>query len=217
MRAWLGAAVFTAMALDAWTKGAGNLTEMLWACHWASIAIGLGLLAGSRAAVAAGLLFHLSLGIPAWLLGVFFSGEVQPTSVLVHSVPTLAAMVYLRGIEALPPYTWLRAWMLHPAAIAVSARFAKPELNVNMAHAPWLPLEHLFPDLHFFHLAAISLSLIMLLLMNRGIERWLRERAHSRQPDAARPAAPRIPPPRTASRPQGSGDIERPRSIARVR
>ncbi len=176
MRLWLGVTVLVAMGLDAWTKGAGNLTEMLWACHWASAAIAIGLLLDSRTAVAAGLLFHLSLGIPAWLLGVFFSGEVHPTSVLVHSLPPLVAMAHLRQLEALPPYTWLYAWIMHPAAIAVSDGFARPELNVNMAHEPWPPLAHLFPDLHFFHLAAVSLSLVMLLLMNRGLQRWLAER-----------------------------------------
>jgi hypothetical protein len=207
-------AVLAAMVLDAWTKGAGNLTEMLWACHWASAAIALGLLAGSRATVAAGLLFHLSLGIPAWLLGVLFTGEVHPTSVLVHSLPPLTAALYLRGLEALPPYTWLRAWVMHPAAIAVSERFARPELNVNMAHEPWPPLAHLFPNLHLFHLAAISLSLLLLLLMNRAMERWLAERKVSRQMAASRLDSPRIPPARAADRRDGSRDRKRP--VARV-
>jgi len=177
MRPWLASAVFLALALDAWAKGPGNLSEMLWACNWASLLIGLGILAGSRSAACAGLLFHLTLGIPAWLLGLLFTQELYPTSVLVHSLPPLAALVYLRDLKVLPPFLALRAWVLHPAAIAVSIRSAVPELNVNMAHGAWPPLAHLFPDLHFFHVAVVSLSLLMLLLTERALKRWMAERA----------------------------------------
>ncbi|MGH9602396.1 MAG: hypothetical protein ACRD24_08390 [Terriglobales bacterium] len=186
MRPWLAAAVSLALALDAWTKGPGNLSEMLWACHWASLLIGLGLLAGSRSAVSAGLLFHLTLGIPAWLLGLLLTRELYPTSVLVHSLPPAVALLYLRDLADLPPYLALRAWVLHPAALAVSARFALPELNVNMAHQAWPPLAHLFPGLASFHVAAVSLSLMMLLLMERALKRWLAERAVERTHEAGR-------------------------------
>lgn len=213
MRAWLGAAVLAAMVLDAWTKGAGNLTEMLWACHWASAAIALGLLADSRAAVAAGLLFHLALGIPTWLLGILFSGEVYPTSVLVHSAPAVAAIVYLRGLRVWPRYAWWWAWIMHPAAIVVSERFARPELNVNMAHEPWPPLAHLFPNLHFFHLAVISLSLLIVLLMNRPIDRWLAEREVSQRLAVGWPGSAHIPPARAAAHHQRRN---RKRPVARV-
>jgi len=207
MKPWLAAGVFLALALDAWTKGPGNLSEMLWACHWASLLIGLGILAGSRGAACSGLLFHLTLGIPAWLLGLLFSRELYPTSVLVHSLPPLAALFYLRDLEALPQYLALRAWVLHPAAIVVSARFALPDLNVNMAHQPWPPLAHLFPDLGYFRLAAVSLSLLMLLLMERALRRWLAERTGRRASSAGLleiPAAWPAPPTherRSAARP----------------
>ncbi|HXE91686.1 MAG TPA: hypothetical protein VNK82_12075 [Terriglobales bacterium] len=215
MRAWLGLAVLAALALDAWTKGAGNISEMLWACHWASALIAMGLLADSRTAAAAGLLFHLALGIPAWLLGILFTGEVYPTSVLVHSAPAVAALVYLRGIRTWPRHAWSWAWIIHPAAIAVSERFARPELNVNMAHQPWPPLAHLFASLHLFHLSAISLSLIMLLLMNRAMERWVAERAQPRRVRASR--EPHTFPAQSGPRPQGCGKIEEPNSVARAR
>lgn len=176
MRPWLAGSVFLILALDAWTKGPGNLSDMLWACHWGSVLIGLGILAGSGSAVCAGLLFQMTLGIPAWLLGLLFSGELHHTSVLVHSFPPLAALLYLRGLQTLPRYLAVRAWLLHPAALLVSIRYAKPELNVNMATEPWPPLAHLFPDLASFHVALVSLSLLMLSLMERAWRRWLGER-----------------------------------------
>lgn len=185
MKPWLAIAVFVSLVLDAWTKGPGDQSEMLWACHWASVLIGFGILAGSRSAVCAGLLFHLTLGVPAWLLGVLFSGELFPTSALSHSFPPLAAVFYLRDLRTLPPYLAVRAWTLHPAALLVSIRYARPDLNVNMAHQPWFPLAHLFPDLAFFHVALVSLSLLMLLLMERAWRRWFAER--TQRPAGSKP------------------------------
>jgi hypothetical protein len=145
--------------------------------------------------VCAGLLFHLTLGIPAWLLGLMLTAELHPTSVLVHFFPALSAALYLKGLRVLPRHLAVRAWLLHPAALLASMLYAPPDLNVNMVSEPWPPIAHLFPNLAFFHVAEVSLSLMMLLLMERAARRWLTGKT-GRIPVSAFPGGKR----RTATR-----------------
>jgi hypothetical protein len=60
-----------------------SLQELLYACHVATILIGVGLLAGSRALVGAGFLFHLAVGFPSWLLDAL-ARSTTISSVAVH-------------------------------------------------------------------------------------------------------------------------------------
>src|SRR3982750_1427514 len=95
----LGCALAGSLALHAWAMGPQNLPHMLWSCHAASAVLSVGLLLNRRLLVAAGLLFHMAVGFPAWLVeiiatrGTFGAPEITPqvlaTSTLVHVLPLI--------------------------------------------------------------------------------------------------------------------------------
>ncbi len=119
------------------------LSEMLWACHVASAVLAAGFLAGERRAVAVGFLFHLGVGLPAYLLDAVHNLTTTPTSVLVHALPLgLGGPVVRR--TGLPWHALPAAWALWIAAQALTW-FTDPELNINLVHAPWGPLARLVP------------------------------------------------------------------------
>src|SRR5260370_4891239 len=68
------AALWLALALHAWSLAADGgrpgLWHLLWSCHVATFLLGVGLAVRSRLLVAAGFLFHLGIGLPAWLVQV---------------------------------------------------------------------------------------------------------------------------------------------------
>ena len=104
---WLGVVVLLALALHAWSMQRADLTlaHMLWSCHVASLMLAIGLIAQSRLAVTAGLLFHLAIGLPAWLVEVVVTrgtfggaelvGHLLATSVVLNLLTIAAGMLFL--------------------------------------------------------------------------------------------------------------------------
>jgi hypothetical protein len=138
----LALAVLAVVALHTAHKlNQGLLSEMLWACHVASLLTGIGLLLDSLRLVAIGTVFHLAVGLPAYMLDVLVSGTTL-TSALVHSVPPLAGLAFLRRTP-LPRWTMASAAGLYLALIPVSRWLTDPALNVNLAFAPYAPLRSL--------------------------------------------------------------------------
>jgi hypothetical protein len=144
MKRALGVALLLALGLHAYTKGWELLPEMLWVCHVASAVLAVGLLVPLRRWVEAGLLLHIAVGAPSFLLDVAFGYKAPPTSWLVHVLPWVAGYVGLRQ-EGLRPRTWVYAWGLFLATFAVSL-LTPPRLNVNLVHAAWGPLKQVLPS-----------------------------------------------------------------------
>ena len=179
---WLGWAMLAALALHAVSMGRANLTELLWSCHVASTCLALGILFGSRTAVAAGFLFHLAIGFPAWIVeivvtrGTFGAATVEwnlvATSTLVHLLPIAAGVAWL-GFprNPLPRPSVALAWLIQVGMILPSRLFTPPEFNVNLAHGVWPPVSGAFPRLWLFQ-AVFSLVCLASLLLVAGIIHW---------------------------------------------
>lgn len=160
----------------------GLLAEMLWACHVASLAIGLGILAHQTWLVAVGTLFHAAVGAPAYLLDVIVLGTTTFSSVLIHVLPPLAGVMVLRRAAPWPPWTPLAAGSLYLVLLPISRWCTDPALNVNLAFRPWPPLAGLSAAPWPSWLANIAGMALLLPL----VDGWLRRRL-SRQ--VAREAA----------------------------
>ena len=74
----------------------GTLPELLWGCNFASLTIICGLWFELPVVVGTGFIWHISVGEPGFLYGVLQSGHTTWISILVHSLPTLAAFLFLR-------------------------------------------------------------------------------------------------------------------------
>lgn len=173
-RRWSAAIVFGVLALHALTKlERGLLGEMLWACHVASLLAGLGMLARQTWLVATGTLFHLGVGIPAYVLDVIVLRNTTVTSVLVHVVPPLLGLRTLRRLQAWPRWTPLAAAALYLCLIPISRWLTEPALNVNLAFEPWAPLATLSPSPWLSWLGNLAAMAVLLPLCDRGVRRWL--------------------------------------------
>ena len=151
-----GALLLFLLVAHAWTKPAGTLPEMLWACHVATAIVAAGLLAGVPRLTAVGFLFHAGPGIVAYLIEIATARTTTATSALLHVLtPVLGALQVRRG--GLPARVVLEAWLFNLAMIGVG-RLAPEPLNVNVSWKPWLPLPALWQS-HVVN-AAISLALL---------------------------------------------------------
>ncbi len=183
---WLGAALLLALVAHAWSLGHPNLPHMLWSCHVASAVLAVGILFNLRSVVAAGFLFHLGIGFPAWLIemivtkGTFGSpvlvGHILVTSSLVHVLPLIAGAIVLHPLrDVLPRSSIPFAWAIQLGMLPISRWLTPPPLNVNLAHTVWTPLQQSFPRLRVFHLAISAACLGTLLISYVGL-RFLHHR-----------------------------------------
>ena len=150
----------------------GLFAEMLWACHVATLLIGLGLLTHNIAIVAVGTLFHVAVGFPAYLLDVIVLRSTTVTSVLIHTLPPLAGLAVLRRGSPWPRWTPLAAGSLYVVLIPISRWLTEPALNVNLAFRPWLPIASLSASPWFTWLGNIAGMALALPVFDSWLRRW---------------------------------------------
>ena len=173
-RLWPAALVFGVLLLHALTKlEHGLLGEMLWACHVASLLVGLGMLARRTWLVATGTLFHLGVGLPAFVLDLVVFQSTTLTSLLVHVVPPLLGLRALRREPVWPRWTPLAAGALYLCLIPTSRWLTEPALNVNLAFRPWAPLVALSPSPWPSWLGNLAAMAVLLPLADHWVGRWL--------------------------------------------
>jgi hypothetical protein len=161
---------------------------MLWSCHLASFVLAVGLLLNQRLLVSAGLLFHLGLGFPLWLVevvatrGTFGAPMITPrvlaTSILVHSLPLTAGGFYVRR-GLLPASSVLLAWLFQVGMLPISRWLTPPEFNVNLAHAVWKPLANTFTNFWLFQFLGALAALIWLVLVRLAWNAYIADKPQS--------------------------------------
>lgn len=167
----LGTALSVAWAFVAMEKlRFGLLGELLWACHIASLGIGLGLLVGNRWLVAVGTLFHLAVGFPAYLVDALATTTTVASSVL-HVASPIAGLIALRR-NPWPKRTAWGALGLCLGLIAPCRWFTEPALNVNLVFAPYKPIGSLLPSSGVSWFVNALLLAIALFTVERGMRRW---------------------------------------------
>lgn len=138
-----------------------RLDEMLYSCHVASLILAVGLVGRWRWLIAAGFVFHLGIGWVAWTLDVLDTHTTTPTSALVHFLPLLSGFFVFRD-RAFPRGATAAAFAIYAVLQPISYWLTAPAHNVNLAHAPWPPLEPYFPSMgiHRVAMAAIALAFL---------------------------------------------------------
>ena len=144
-RAVATAALVLALAIHAAPKVApGRLPEMLWACHVATAAMAAGVALDLHRVVAAALIFHVGMGLPAFLVDAVANRATSLTSVVAHLVPLVVGALAVRP-GGVPRGSVRAAWAFWLVMQAVSFAFTPAHLNVNLVHAPWPPLAGAVP------------------------------------------------------------------------
>ncbi|NWJ41090.1 MAG: hypothetical protein HXX12_08990 [Geothrix sp.] len=170
--AWLGLAVLSAMVLHTYLKWRwGTLPELLWGCNVASFVIVMGLFLDHPAMVGTGFLWHVGVGEPGYVFGVIQTGHTTWVSVLVHSLPTVAAFLSLRRTGLPRPSPWL-AFLLFVALVPISHYLTPARFNVNLAHERLWVLQRHFPGNWDYRFAFSAIMLAILLLADWGFGAW---------------------------------------------
>src|SRR5579864_2620270 len=147
----LAVGIVLALAADLSLKDYADLQQVLWSCYWASIAVAMGIFIRVDWLVSSGLVFFLGLGMPVWLLGQLAGRQVDPTSVLIHTLPPAAAALYISQKFQVTKYSAAMAWLLYAIPLALAWLLCDPRENVNLAHAVWPPVAGVLPHLWQFH------------------------------------------------------------------
>lgn len=172
-RRWLGVAAIGCYALHASVQiAAGRPYNLLWACHVAALAVGVGLLLRLDTLAAAGTLL-LTVGIPSWAASLATGGEFFPTSLATHLGGWTCGVLGLRS-KRFPEYAACAAVAL-VGALLVAARLWTPATpNVNLAHRVWEPLAP-WIGTGPWHLALIIALWAVLLYVADFVVRWVVE------------------------------------------
>jgi hypothetical protein len=133
VRLTLAVAIGVLLVLHAIARGP---SQLLWACHVASCGIAIGLVFDRPRMVAAGVLFQVGTGVPAYLLDAIVNRRTYATSVLLHTVPAVVGVWALWG-RPFPRRSLVPALLIHPAAMVAAYAFADPALNVMLVEQPW--------------------------------------------------------------------------------
>lgn len=164
--------------------------QMLWSCYWGAAAVAAGIFFGSQRVVSTGLVFFVGLGTPAWIIGRFVQPQLDPTSVLIHTLPLAAAALYVRPMTSLPAYSALGAWGFYLVPLILAKIFTLPAENVNLSQSVWPPLESAVPTLWHFHALLLGSSAVTITFAAHGIQRLMaRNAAASRSFPELRKAA----------------------------
>ncbi len=162
------------MAVHAYTKWRhGILTEMLWVCHIATFLLIAGLWKGIAPLVGMAFLWHLCVGDPSYVVDGLRQGDWAWNSILVHALPPLAGLAYLRrsGLPRSSP--WL-AFLMFLALLPISRALTPPALNINLAHHRLDFLEARFPGTWSYRLVFSGGMLALLLVGDALVALWLK-------------------------------------------
>lgn len=130
----LAVLVVLALIVDLLMQKTSDPQTGMWACYWASGVIVVGVMAGWDQPVAWGVIFFEGVGLPSWLLGVLLGKPVYVTSVLIHIIPLVAGLLYMRRFNELPRFSVLGAWLLSVVPFAVAWYVCDPSRMIDLTH-----------------------------------------------------------------------------------
>jgi hypothetical protein len=163
---------------------------LLWGCDASAAAIAIGLLLGAYRLFAAGALFQLAIGAPAFLVGLATTYVPNVTGVGVHTLPpVIGGLVIAR--RGLPARTGLAAAVGYAGLVCVSYVVGPVSQNINFSRAVFAPMARAFHDLRSFWIFHLTAATIVLLLAQALLRRLVRGIS-----SVPRPAP--LPPPDTA-------------------
>jgi hypothetical protein len=169
---WLGLAVLLGYCVHAgyhlWHR---RPEDLLWVCHLAAVAVGIGLAARWPTWNAIGVLI-LTIGVPIWLLDLTTGGQFMPTSLLTHVFGLVAGVYGVRQM-GMPAQSWWKA-VLFCVALVVICRWSTPaSANVNVAFAVRGSANAWFAS-YAWYLVVLGLSLTASLFVAEQVyRRWV--------------------------------------------
>ena len=162
----------------------GHWTEVLWACHMAAAALGLGLLVGSDTLAGIGA-FCILVGTPLWAIDVALGAPLAPTSILTH-VSGWVVAIHKVSRGHLPVGLWWKT-PLSLALLQNICRWVTPvELNINAAFEVYPSVAAWFPGYASYLLALLAGMIVVFLLLDRALAYFRPAAFHVSKPSIRR-------------------------------
>jgi hypothetical protein len=136
--------------------------DMLWACHLATLMIAISALTRVYWLASVGLLFHLGMGIPAYLIDALYTWSTSWTSVSAHILPAVVGFLILKQ-RGYPPKTFSRTVVFVLCAQLLAYIATPPALNINLVFFVWEPIAAWFPSVWLYRLFNLALGCSLLL------------------------------------------------------
>jgi hypothetical protein len=137
---------------------------LLATCDVAALATAAGLLFGWERWLGAAFVFQMSIGMPAFAVGLCTTYPTNITGVAIHVVPPILGAAALAG-RALPPRSAVIAWLGYVVTILLTyAVSPPPEFNINFTAAVWPPMARLFSSRAPFFAGLFAVAAVMLCL-----------------------------------------------------
>jgi len=154
---------------------------LLWGCDASTAAIAIGLMLGAHRLFAAGALFHIAIGVPAFVIGLATTYVPTITGVGVHTLPPIvgALVITRRGLPGRPAIAAAAGYL---GLMAAAYLIAPAGENINFSRAVFPPLARFFPSLLLFWLVHLTAAAIVLLSMQVLLRRLARALSSAPQP-----------------------------------
>ena len=150
---------------------AGRPAEVLWACHVATLLIGIGALRRNATLVSIGVLW-LAFGDPLWVLDLLTGGEFLLTSPLTHVGGLVIGYIALTRL-GLPKHAWHSAVLAFGLLLLLTRLVTPPRSNVNLAFAVLPGWERYFPSYPLYLMLLASVGAATFFVAERGLRRVL--------------------------------------------
>ncbi len=143
----------------------GVLSNMLWACHLASLIVGIGLFLKNKLLITAATLL-LIMGNIFWALFLWGGGKMELTSPLTHLGGLICGLYgcYVYGVQV---HAWIFT-VVFLACLQIISRFITPEIeNINLAFAVAEGWDKLFPDYLVYEIFLLIQSSVTFFISER--------------------------------------------------
>jgi hypothetical protein len=148
----------------------GAPEQALWACHVATLFVGLGLLTNTRMLLAVGTIW-LTLGTPLWLADLALGAELWPTSWLTHGGGWLIGLI---GVvrHGIPPHAGKAAVLGVIGLQVLCYWWTPPAANINAAHAVYGTFRPYIAHYWWAEICLLLLASVLLPLIARLLARF---------------------------------------------
>ena len=145
--------------------------DMLWACHLATLLIALASLTRVYWIASVGLLFHLGMGIPAYLIDAIATRTTTWTSILAHLFPAVVGLLLVRryGYAA---HNFARTFLFVLCSQLLAYVATPPAQNVNLVFSAWGPVAAWFPSIWVYRACNLLFACSLLLPVHFLLRRY---------------------------------------------
>jgi len=171
---WVAFPIFAVLVAHAFVAKLpfGLLPEMFWACHVATSILAVGILLQKKELIIFGFSFHLGAGMWGYFFDIVATGTTTWTSFLVHLSPLAIGYTEVRrsGLPRWAPWVSLGFLIL---MMTFAYHFTPVDLNINLAHRAWAPVERLTSALWATWLVNIGFASFLIFSSDWLVRKWL--------------------------------------------